>query len=290
MLRGFLRKVGIVALILGIVLGVVGREAYMIIFDEPTDIYEEVLEDPAEIKAGMAIETDIFMLLDCFGTSQVEYKNRSGSTYSTSSYDYYILPIFVGEDDTYYVAFEVSNRNDDRKTYEKIMEETYRYLSGEASSFGEDYVHLYGGLETLKDEMYDYMVEWFEEVEWFESEEELKEHVLPLYLSKVSKSNMTTTFYVNIALLIAGALFLILSFLVGGKDAARKKELKKLAKGKKITFGGRSYDLDKLDVVDQNIWKGYTQVAKNDLMRVYGATEEEADYAIANWNLLTRGM
>lgn len=289
-MRSFLIRAALVLLVIGAVLGFVGREGYQIIFNEPVDIYMDIPEDAEELKAGMAIDTEIYMLLDCFGSSEVEYKNRTGATYSTSSYDYYILPIFVGEEETYYVAFEVSDRNENRKAYQNIMEETYDYLVGESDTFGSYAVQTYGGLHKLDDELYDYMVEWFEEAEWFENDEDIEKYVLPLYFGKVSKTNMTIIFYVNIAALALGVLFLLLGIFAGGKNARRQKELKRLAKGKTINIAGVDYCLDKMDSVDKKIYKGNTEAAKKELMTSFKASELEAEKIVAEWMRITRGI
>lgn len=284
-MKNFCFKAGLIIAILGAVLLFFTRTSIKIAFTEPVDIMEEDIEDPEEIKEGFAIQTDLNVLMECFGSMETTTKNRrSGST--TSNVDYYfILPLFVGEE-TYYVAFEVDEDSKNLSSYKAIANDTMDYLYMYADELSSKTVKTNGGLHKLDDEVYEYMVEWFEESEWFEDDSDIDKYVLPLVFQPQVTSIVKNMLYFFIGMIVGGIVLFILSFQIDKKYKPRLKELQKLGDAT-ITINGVEYYIAKLDEVDKAIWKGKPMKAKKILYNTYRAHPQEADNIIANWSQIT---
>ena len=223
--KSFCTNVGLVLIILGGIFLFVGRYSTIAAFSEPVDIFAEELQDAEEIKAGRAIETDMYLLMEEFAWEEVSSKNRAGQVTNTSSYYYYILPVFVGEDETYYVAFKTSTKNENYSTYKKIANDTMAWLYGEQDTCGNYSIKVTGGLEKLDKKIYNYMVEWFEKTEWFEDDSDIEKYVLPLEFSTMKRESVRTMFFVFGGMFIVGIILVIVGFRLGKKSKVQAQQI-----------------------------------------------------------------
>ncbi len=221
-MKSFLEQFGFVIIIIGIVMLVLNFTSVRIAMNESVDVYGDGVESAEDIKWGMSIETDMNVLLECFGSMETTTKNRSGSNGTSHTDYYYIMPVFVGEE-TYYVAFKVREDSDDRSIYKKISDNTMDYLSGYSNQFGEDSILISGGLHKLDDEVYDHMKDWFEDSDWFAQDSDIDKYVLPLVFEPQVDKIVWRIFYASVIMIVGGLAMVILPGIIGKKK--KKQEV-----------------------------------------------------------------
>ena len=204
-MKKFCLKHGPILLLFGAILLFVLRNYIIIAFSDPVDVFAGEVNNASEIKAGMAIDTDVSILLDCFATK--ETKSKRGST--TGKNYYYIMPVYVGEE-VYYVAFDGGDEKADLVTYDRMVDETLNYFTMRGDTLGTYSVRRSGGLTKLEKEVYGYMVDWFENNEWFENDADIDKYVLPLVFEKVSNKSTKNMFYIFAGATVLGLIMTII--------------------------------------------------------------------------------
>lgn len=275
-------RLGAVLLICGILLFFQEKQSKYaaIAYGEPVDIYADGFADVQLLEEGLPIDADTNMLMGSFGYSEVTYEDRP-----KDKYYYYILPIPVGQSELYFVACEVSAKSADYKTYEKLAEETMAYIYMEADTLSSEEIHLSGGLVELDADLYNYMLEEIEQIGWFEDEATLRKYVLPLTFTSVDKTYTKNLFTSTMTIIVVGTVLLLYGLLVDIRYAPRLKQLRAL-RNRTVNIAGVDYCIA-LMKVDRMIWAGKTKKAKKELMKVYKASEDEADRIIQNWDAIT---
>lgn len=180
-------------------------------FKDGVDLYGEDF-NIIEHGEGGRIVADIDLSLGECVSETTEYTKNGRKTSSSTDY-YYVVPVWVGEEDTYYVCVQVDQK--DRSLYNKITNQTYDYLDGKDISSSYVTASFDGTIDELDDELYDYMLEWAREGEMFDSETEMRTHMLQLYLQPINFDSSTQYIIVNIVLLAIAVLFWILFFVKG---------------------------------------------------------------------------
>lgn len=215
MRNGFL-KIAIVFTILAIFLGYTMSELIFLSFKDPVDIYDYGF-DIVKHGEGGHIKTEIFASYgDCASETLTTTKN--GTVTSSSTDYYYIIPVYDKNDEEYYICIEVDQ--DDRKLFNNITNETWDYLDGTIDYIGSYTYDFEGTIEELDDELYEYMLEWFREVDAFENETELRAHVLPLCLNSMNFGAAPTYIIILIVVLVLTVFFWILFFVRRSKIKA----------------------------------------------------------------------
>lgn len=284
-MKKFCLKAGAILLFFGILLGFVEADYVKIAYNEPVDIYGEGLDDVSQLESGLAIDTEVFMLMECFASEETTTTRRNGSTVDKDTDYYYILPVFV-EDEVYYVGFCVDSENENLRTYERMVEETMAYMYGESGTLGSYSVEISGGLTELDEELYDYMLYYFREHEVFESDAQMEKYVLPITFVTVNRESTKIMFYISIVMLGLGAVLFLYGIFGDRKYSARRKQLKKIS-NVTVNINGVNYYVERMESVDRNIWSGKYDKAKKELMEVFKASEADADRIIAEWNQIT---
>lgn len=284
-MKKFCLKAGIFLLFFGGLLAFTETDYVKIAYNEPVDIYGEGLEDASQIERGLAIDTDVQMLMECFASEETTTTRKGGSTISTDTDYYYTLPIFV-DGETYYVGFCVDSKNEHLTTYDKMVEETMAYLYGESSTIGSYSVEVSGGLKEMDEELYAYMQSYFRERNLFASEAEMEKYVLPLTYTNVDREATKIMLYISIIMLVGGAAMLLYAILGDRKYSARRKQFKKLG-NKTININGINYNVDRMDTLDRKIWSGQHDKAKKELMQAFKASDQDAERIIAEWEQIT---
>ena len=241
-------------------------------FLEPFDLYENNLE---KVPRYGAVDSELQILLESF-VSETR-KSQSGNSVSIKGVDYfYSVPIFVGSE-TYYVAIKVDR--DDTKKYKKIADETMDYLYGKGTTLGTKTLQLQGVMGKLDDEVYEYMVEWFEETEFFETREQLEKYVLPLEIKECNLQNYRIINIVVILVMVAGIVLLIFGL---KKDAKYEKAGKKL-QNCALNINGKDYPILSFEKVDKYVFYEKNEKAEAELMKVTGLSSEDAKQILAQW-------
>ncbi len=189
-----LRNVCIGILVVLLILMYGGSALTRMAFSKPVDVYNDPLDDAGRLKRGFAIETDLPLLGECFGTATSTQTNGyDNSTLVGDATYYFIMPVPVGEE-TYYVALETSQKQDSFDMLRKLSQ---------SNRSGAEPVHITGGLTTLDDELYQYMKIWFKDSELFENEADIEKYVLPLSFSEENYLSLKIIFFVQLAIAVA---------------------------------------------------------------------------------------
>lgn len=268
-LRVLLEAFAIFAAVILFVFGLDGIAS----FKKPVDLYAEDT-NVTEIGRTDALEADIYAALDCFATETTTTK-RNGATTSTSKDYYYIIPAFDG-DDTYYIGVKVPSKN--YNSYDKIADLTWAWLAGETSDYGDVTVHAEGCLKKMDDELYGYMVEWFEEAQWFASDAEIDQYVLAVCLEPVSFHSTRIVVLISVVVLILG----IAAFVLGIRSD--REHNRKVKEQTHVVINGISYPKSTFEHVNRCILNKERVFAVQELRDITGLELEEAQKIINNWN------
>lgn len=285
-MKEFCKKAGIFLLIFGVIFLFVFRTNFQIMFAEPVDIFVDAVDSDEDLKVGLAINTDMYLLMESFASKDTTNRGRGGRVTSTSTDYYYILPVFVGAEDTYYVAFKVGEHDGDKSKYNQIANDTMAYLYGEQDTCGNYSVWINGGLHKLENEGYQYMKDWFRENGFFENEADIEKYVLPLCFEKQSDSAIRGIFMFSVGAVVVGIVLIIVSTQIGNKYKARHEYLQGLY-GRTVTINNIPYEIANMEELDKLLMDGKTAKAKKLLMKSFRASDQEADYIINNWSSIT---
>lgn len=248
---------------------------------KPVDIFVDGVEKEEEIKTGLPIDTDMYALLECFGTEEITSRGAVKDVYY-----YYILPIFVGEEDTYYVAMKVHEDNEHLSDCEKVANETISYLLGETDYMGTQSVNVSGYLEKLDDEKFGYMKEWFTESQYFASDSDVDKYVLPYVFTFEKRNFVMGTAMIMAGLFVGGIILIVIGLICGRKYAARRKQLAS-QQGRMININGIPYDVSRMADIDSLIYSGKLEKAKAKLIVGYRADPAQAAQIVDNWVQIT---
>lgn len=269
-----LRSCGLIlAIVAGISLFLIGKDGIASL-QKPVDLYAD---DTNVTKLGnlKAVEADVYAVLDCYA-SEVTTTKRNGSVTGQSEDFYYIIPAFNGEE-TYYIGLKASEKNS--RAYDKLADITWEWLSGASSTYGESTEYIAGRMAKMDDELYDYMVEWFQEAEWFETDAEISKYVLPVYISPIiSFNNTRILFLVCVAALSVGIVMVVVSMVLEKKRGKAAKEQMV------VVINGVSYPKETFDRVNSSIRNKEAIFAVQELRDITGISLEEAQNIVDHWN------
>lgn len=236
------------------------------------DLYAEDT-DITKLSTTQAMVADIYMSLDYFAT-ETTTRTRDGNFVSRDNDYYFIIPAFSGEE-LYFIGIRVDDK--DFNTYSTISDDTYNYLMGISDEPGTTTVSEEGGLKKLDDEMYQYMVEWFQEAQWFENESDIDKYVLPLYIDPYIIKAARTLFIIGVVGTLIGILSAV--FLIRGN----KKQKEQAQAQTTVTIGGMSYPKSSLSGVDRFVSQKEIVFAMQELRSITGISAEEAKTVIDQW-------
>ncbi|MBP3542999.1 MAG: hypothetical protein J6J86_02105 [Lachnospiraceae bacterium] len=268
-----LKSVLLVFSIFAVIMLFVGGFDCIASFKTPVDLYGETT-NVSDITRTTPVEADVYAVLDCFVTEKTT-TTKNGTVTGTDYDYYYIIPAYDG-DETYYVGIKVPE--DEDYEYDEICNQTWEWLMGDIDDIGEKTVHAEGCLKKMDDELYDYMVEWFEESEWFESDSDIEKYALPLYLDPVKFSSTRTMTIVAVGTLVV----CLVLFIVFGK--IEKKQTKKAQAQTHVVINGVSYPKEAFRNVNRCIANRENVFAIQELCSITGLTPEEAQPIIQSWN------
>lgn len=272
MLKYYSLTIGSVFAILSLVLAFVLHEDFIASFSEPIDIYENSPKNYDNVKA---INTDLCVIYDIFCEEEITRKSDSGAVTGRSYNYYYVIPVPTTTEDVYYVGLKIDSEKS--QPYDELMNLTYESLmSGEYIS--EDaYIPFEGTLSKMEDDAYKYFTEWFEEVQYFENEEDVDKYVLPLILEPCKFDSVRMIAYADILAFIVGVLLLIFG-LKKPKNEARPSLFPF------IIINGVNYPSSNLEKVNLLVHKGKKDKAIKELMDVTNIDLATATDAVNRWN------
>ncbi len=215
-------NVGMCVLGIGIMILVISYQDIIIAFNEPVDIMKET----GELNAGMTVDTELNALLECFKVERIEHIGKSSRPYDMY---YYILPVY-GNEETYYIALQVAEKEKEAELYAKLSKsamQRYRYHMN-LLSYNSNSVNVTGGIKKLDKYIYQEMLAWFEKEKLFENDLELKKYVLPLMLDTFDLANTRDYLWGSFTLMSIGACIVIVVCNIGRKSKRMGRLSKKL--------------------------------------------------------------
>lgn len=272
-MKSTIRKIAIIGMIAIAILAFGTRHNIIAAFSEPVDINVDYPDDYDDVTA---VKTDLDMILDVYAEEETTTKNKYGNV-TNKRYDYYyIVPVYTeSEDEAYYVGVKVSS--DNKKAYDAVCDATWEWAYDETGEVELESVEFEGRFAEMEDEAYKYFVEWFEDTEWFESEEEMDKYVLPLLLTPVDLQAQKIIAIVGAVLFVVFVVMLILSF-------RKSKETQSVTPTKLVmTINGINYPMSNFDKVNKLVEKGDKEKAVKELMEVAGISETDANAVILDW-------
>lgn len=288
----FLRFAIICSTIL-IVWTVMSAKLVYLSFQDAEDIYKLGF-DIVEHGEGGHIKSDIYYSL---GTCAYETTTttKHGSTVSSSTDYYYVIPAYDKNDDVYFICVLVDSKDD--SAYKSI---TYDE-NAKAVSFE-------GTINELDDEIYDYMLEsmkeWNDDTEFYASDAELKNHVLPLYLQPMNFDAATAYIITFLVILVVTILMWALYFIKRSKlkveaatfqaqiqaqpqypvDASFDTQTIAMDSSQLITLYGTSYPKSSFEHINTYVCNHETVIAIKELRDMTGLGLAEAKNVIDNWS------
>ena len=159
---------------------------FLTALQSPIDFNEVAAE---EIKPGVRAEGEVYAILDQFAEEESWTERSDGSRSAKKTCKkYYIIPI--GEQE--YIGYAASSPNFSQCN--KIVDATFDYLTGTTDMIDAESIPVSGKFVKMDDELTKWMVEWFQEQEYFGTtdEEEIKAYIIPVML----EGRAWTTVYV----------------------------------------------------------------------------------------------
>ncbi len=170
----------------------------------PVDFTEMPDED---IRAGVHVEGEVYALLGDFASEQTWTERGDGSVSpKTTSKVYFVLP--VGNQS--FIGVQVSSAN--RRAYSDISDATLAYLWGETEYIESVPAAFDGRLVKMDDALYQYLIEWFQDTEYFGTTDEaaIKTCVLP-YLMVPKSPGLYTLLAIGGGVLLVDILAIVLA-------------------------------------------------------------------------------
>lgn len=209
-----------IAVILIFVVSMFSWDTIYYSFQEQVDVYNTDEGYDYEGKGtGGNVKADIDITLGEAGSIVTTTTRRRGGSTKTTKY-YYIIPV-VFNSEPCFICTEVSESK--KSTFDSLLND------------GTGTISLTGTFKKLDDQMYKYMVESIEDLnkyydnELFESDAELKAHVLPVCLVPLDFENRNS-YIIALAVLVVLAVFFLFMGIrkakkINAQEAAYEAEL-----------------------------------------------------------------
>lgn len=271
-MKSFCRIAGLIIFILSAFMLCTSLKEYKIAFGEPVDINEVHPENYAEVDG---VETEFQMLLDCFLYDENITKNKNGQVKYVSYEYYYVVPIFV-ENENYYVGVLVDSAN--RDSYENLSDLTMKYLFGEVNSLGDESIEFQGRLNEMDEDVYEDFRNWFIDNGYSGSDEEINKYVLPYIFESMNYENVRITAFVMLGAFVLSIVMIIYGICFNNvKLVPASHEL--------ITINGVTYPSDSFAEVNRLVQNGKSDKAVKSLQEITNLNAEESKTVIENWNV-----
>lgn len=201
---------GIAFIIIGICVIIFSAKDFFNSFKEPVYLYDLKTE---EITDGAYVQEYIYAALDYFMYEETTRSQYGVEVSSNISSYYYIVPVLTEDAEELYMAVEVGSA--DESAMNSVCDDTYAYLMGEMSeaAFGFNSHHVTGNIRDMEEEEIQYMVEWFQQSEYFGTTdaEEIKSYIYPVMLEKYNGSTARVMVILG-AVFIAIGTFIMIHF------------------------------------------------------------------------------
>jgi len=237
------------------------------------DLYESNFED---IKLHSKVNGEAFAVLD-YCAEKERYTTTMGIKTGTIDVSrYYIIPVYKGSDDNeYFVILQVSG--DKLSDYDKLIDATYDYISGDTEDISYDPIPFEGILDKASNEIYGYAKSWFITTGYYSSSSEVDAHLLPYCINTTSADKIALFVLpvLGLAALVLGIYFL--AALIGTK---RPKKLQRTT----VLIKEKEFPIHEFDNVDKLLRNDKRAAAVIELSKIVGISFEEAVEIVDKWD------
>lgn len=164
-----------------------------------------------QFKSEKYVNGNINYLLDQFAENQNTNSLFFINLPKKTSSKYFIMPIINDNfSEEMYIAVESGKKNEWKKFY-NISTDTLKYLQGKADYPNSNY-DFKGKIKPMDDELKGYMIEWFDQTNWFDITEsnDVSQHIIPYII--YSQSSTKAYFIIAVSFLFA-LIWIIMIFL-----------------------------------------------------------------------------
>lgn len=264
-----MKRVGFAVAIIGIMFFFMSFQDGIAAMRPHVDLYEEGV-NISEISSWDMIDIDI---VDVWGSYATKTETSNGVTRDVLSY--YIISAFEG-DEVRLIGIGVPEKEYD--TFDSIMNNTYEYYGGYSFDMPEETAHKTGRLKKMNKEMKKYYYEWFEQAEWYESDEEMQAEALPYYIDPIADPSVSIKMMAAGGIVgIVGIVILVIAFILD------KKKTYKAQDQTYVMIAGVSYPKHTFAHVNASILGQEKMFAVQELSDITGLSMEEAGEIIENW-------
>ena len=240
--------------VLGIILTVMGISDIISTAAFKSDIqkaYEEGKNDinimtSSEYTNKQNVYGSILYLYDCYCEETTTKTSYGVETSSSVTGRYYLMPITSeNEDEEKYITIVINN-SANALAVEEIMYDTWDYFNGEENIEWHDYF-LMGKVKPLEDDARQYLLEWFKENEWFETnnDSELNKHIVPYEIVEYLPDNISKNGKIA---LIVGLIFIAVVAVVFIVSLPKKSS--QVSSEQYASANGHSYQVIKQPRID----------------------------------------
>ena len=304
--RIFYVLIAVISILAAVVLFVEYGASGIASFRQEVDLYADGV-DYGKLTSRDHIHSKFKYSLGCF---LVETTAKTEANHYTGELYYYAVPVY-SQGETYWVGLEVHDSKDVAEI-QAVTKDIHEYLSGEWESSRWDYLDKHGSLKKLSWDRYAYMLEAFTKMDLYGSYEEMKQHVLPVYIHTYDPFEMRVAFA---GLLFAEAMCIMVAVFsaraavkthkTGGVmpdngdsdiqgiyaqnfigQAADFQGSTQGEGAEAVVLFGVPYPRGCLEGVNAFVEKGQLEEAKEELHIVTGLSGIQADEAIAQWKAL----
>lgn len=254
---------GIIMLFMSLQEGVASLRPHVDLYGDTTNV--------SEIGYFDMVDAEVYAVFDCFASEEVT-KNSA----KVDEHFFYIVPAFNG-DDMYYIGVKVNDKT--WKTYDQLIDITYEYLMGYTDEIGDVSTVTTGCLKKMDSKVKKYYYEWFEEMEWFDSEEEMNTYALPVYIDSIARPEAPRIMlFAGIAMTVIGVPLLIVLLVKGGSRTKKAKNQDV------VIINGISYPKSTFSHVNTSIQSQERIFAAQEIHEITGISLEEAGQIVENWD------
>ena len=265
-----MKKAGWIILFIGLIMGFLSFQDSVAAIRPWVDLYAQDT-NISQISTWDMIEFDVIEIWGSYATKTTTENGRK-----TAECGYYILPAFEG-DEYRFIGLQVPEK--EYALFDQIMQDTYDYYQEYSDNLGQNTTHKTGRLKKMSKEMQNYYYDWFKQVEWYDTEAEMKAEALPYYIEPIADPMTSVKILgVSIVAILVGGVIVVFGFL---RERSKKEKAEEQSY---VVIGGITYPKQTFAHVNASILGQEKIFAAQELAEITGISMEEAGEIVEKWN------
>jgi len=243
---------------------------------KPIELYAEDT-DVTKLSNRDHVQADIYAVFDYFATGTTVDGNTGHIIGSDGTTYYYLIPVFVPEDETnHYLAVMANTKSapNVRKKLSAIMADTKAYMKNETNTLGTNVLKMDAICQKMNDELTEMMYDYFRDLDY--TEDQIKTYVHPYCLRVLNQSTAKTMLGVSIFLTSVGIILAVSMIVI------TKREKERIKNQTEVVINGVAYPMEMFAPVHKQVLFRNPK-AVTDLMELTGLSQPEAANIINHW-------